>query len=439
MKVESPRRSRRLIAAIVVGAILAACQPAPIATPTLQPSVPLSPTRAVTPNSPIVPTPTTGPASTHMTLRLWTSPEAAPGNQTPGGPALAGQLVAFEAANPGVTVEVRVKKASGVGGLLDFLRTGSAAAPAVLPDVIALSRDDLVAAANDRLIQPLTPLLPADSLSDFYPMTVAAGRVGDQLYGLPFSADAIVLVYRTEIHSTPPLAWSDVLTPTGALLIPAGDPLGLVTLQQYIAIGGSLTDSNGKPALDPVALAQVLAFYQSAVQAGILPSNAGDYADASAAWAAYREHRAALAAAPATLFLRERDRAPATGVTLLPTRDGNPLALGAAWSYALVTTDAARQPSAMALMQWLTAPRNVGDWSLAAGVLPPRSNALDAWPDKSLAAFASRVMSAAILQPDPATLAVLGPPIQQSATDVIAGRISPQAAAERAAAAVVGK
>jgi hypothetical protein len=374
-----------------------------------------------------------------VTLRLWTSPDAAPGEATPGGQVLAGQLAAFEQANPGVSVEVRVKKVSGVGGLLDFLRTATGAAPAALPDVIALSRDDLVIAAGENLIQPLTPLLAPEATADLYPLPAAAARLGDEVYGLPFSADATVLVYDTAGRQTPPLTWSEVLTPTGTFVFPAGSPTGLVTLQQYQALGGGLADEAGHLALEAPALAQVLDFYQTAAEAGVLPASAADYVDASATWIAYREHRATLAAAPASLYLREHDRAGATAAALLPTRDGALLALGSAWCYALVATDPARQPLVLALMQWLTAPAAVGEWSQAAGVLPPREAALDSWTEAGLATFAGRVMSAAILQPDASSLAVLGPALRQAVTDAMAGRASPQVAAERAAAAVAGQ
>jgi hypothetical protein len=48
-------------------------------------------------------------------------------------------------------------------------------------------------------------------------------------------------------------------------------------------------------------------------------------------------------------------------------------------------------------------------------------------------------MSAAVLQPSAADLAVLGPAIRQAVVDSVASRASPQAAAERAAAAVAGQ
>ena len=372
-------------------------------------------------------------------MRLWTSPDTSPGDHSPGGRALARQITAFEAANPGVVVETRVKRASGVGGLLDFLRTATSAAPAVLPDVIALSREDLVMAASEGLVQPLTQYISPESLSDFYPLATAAVHSGDVLYGLPFSADAAVLVYRTEIYAAPPLTWADVISSTGVYLIPIGDPSGLATLQQYQALGGAITDASGKLALDVPVLEQVLGFYQAAAAAGVLPPGNGDFLDLAASWIAYREQRAALAVAPATLFLREHDRGGETAATLLPTRDGARLALGTAWSYALVTPDPVRRSLALGLMQWLTAPANVGEWTAAFGALPPRATALDTWADEDLEAFARQVMSAAILQPDEAARAALGPPLRQAAIDVVAGQASPQVAAQRAAVAVAGQ
>jgi maltose-binding protein MalE len=419
--------------------LLAACRAGGVPGPT-QPPPALSPTASASQVTPDAPTPTSAPSPAPLALRLWTSPEAAPGESVPGGSALARQIAEFEANTPNVAVEVRVKKTSGAGSLLDALRTASAAAPASLPDVVALSRDDLATAAREGLLQPLAPEAASpEALADFYQAALDAARVDGQVYGLPFSADATVLVYNTELRATAPITWTDVLSPTGAYLLPLGDPLGLVTLQQYYALGGTVNGADGGLALDSGLLSQVLAFYQSAAAAGVLPLNSDDYLDPGSTWLAYREQRAALAAAPASLYLREHDRAGSTGARLLPTRDGVALALGTSWSYALVTADPLRQSQALALMQWLTAPAHVGEWSQAAGVLPPRASALDAWTDASQAAFAAQVMPAAQLQPDAAALAVLGPPIRLAVLETVAGRASPRTAAEQAAAAVAGQ
>jgi maltose-binding protein MalE len=436
------KRNAPFALALVSLLILTACQGGGTFGPT--PAVPIaaSATRPAIPTTPVapdVPTPTIDPSPSRITLRLWTSPEAAPDEDTPGGEVLARQLAAFEAENSTVGVEVRVKKTAGVGGLLDFLRTASAAAPAALPDVIALSRDDLATAAREGLVQPLAGVLPPDSLSDYYSMPQEAALVDGALYAVPFSAEATVLVYNTELRATPPITWTDVLSPTSAFLLPLGDPLGLVTLQQYYAIGGAVSDDSGDLALDSGLLAEVLGFYQSASEAGVFPANSDEFTDPAGTWLAYREHRATLAAAPAALYLRERERTGATSARLLPTRDGTPLALGTSWSYALVTTDPVRQPLAFSLMLWLTSPSNLGAWTQAAGVLPPRASALDSWTDEPAARFARQVMSAAVLQPNAAALTVLGPPLKQAVTDALDGRLAPQAAAERAAAAVAAQ
>jgi ABC-type glycerol-3-phosphate transport system substrate-binding protein len=437
----SPGRVWRSL--LLAGAVLvAACDRFPTPGPTAAVPAPTAdtPPAPASQVAPEAPTPTSIPAPARVTLRLWTSPDAAPDETSPGGPALAGQLQAFEAANPNVSVEVRVKKTSGAGSLLDFLRTASAAAPAVLPDVIALSRDDLSAASGEGLVQPVGPVLPPDALADFYPMAVEAARGTDgELYGLPFYAEGTVLVYNTEQRATPPITWTDVLSPTSTFLLPLGDPLGLVTLQQYYALGGAVKDASGDLALDASLLAAVLDFYHTAAAAGVLPPNSGDYADPASTWSAYRDNRAALAAAPAGLYLRERGRAGATAARWLPTRDGVPLAVGTAWSYALVTADPVRQPIALALMQWLTAPANIGEWSQAAGALPPRASALDAWDKDLPAAFAGELMPVAVLQPGAADLAILGLPLKQAVADALAGRVTPQTAAERAAAAIAAQ
>ncbi len=412
---------------------LTACVAAP--APTLMPSA--TPTGALAPaatDSPATPAPT---AASPQTLRLWLPPQFAPDPSTPGGKALLSQLDEFEKQHAGVQVEVRVKKTTGQGGLLNSLQAAMQVAPGAAPDVIALSNPMLLSAAS--LAQPLDGALTDADLADFYPFALQSARVESHWLALPFAADVIGLAYSTSAYAAPPVAWRDMPETGGPLWLPLADPAARVTLQQYVALGGALTDEAGNPVIDATLLATVLAQYQSLQTAGLLPEASATVDDPAKTWAAYRENRAAAAAASLSDFLADRQRVVSTGFAPLPTPNGARVALASQWNYVLITSDPARQAVAFELMKWLTAPENLGPWALASAVLPARPQALARWPNTGLRAIAADMLSVAQPEPSATLLAAIGPPVAAAVQAVLSGQSTPLTAANTAAATVAGK
>lgn len=413
---------------------LSACAvtPSPTAAPPLD--VTATPTSALNPGATLQPLPTTAPPA--QQLRLWLPPQFAPSPDTAGGEVLLAELSAFEEVHPGWQIDARIKTVTGEGGLINSLQTTLRAAPNLGPDVIALDSPMLMEAAP--VVQPLDTTLAADDLADFYPFALQAARVNNQLDGLPFAADALGLAYSTTAYAVPPQTWID-LHDVGPLWLPLADPAALVTLQQYLALGGALTDTAGQPSIDESLLAEVLAHYQVMQIAGSLPAASFSVSDSSQTWTTFRENRAVAASAFAGQYLADRTRVTATAFTLLPTRDGNRLTFASQWNFALVTTDPARQAVALDLMRWLTAPDNLGAWTSAAGVLPTRSGALAAWSDPATKALAGEALAAAVPMPSPEVLAVISPPVTAAVQAVLKGQATPEEAAKRAAEAIKQK
>jgi len=396
----------------------------PVTTPTSSPTATPITSPAITPTPPLGPRP----------LRVWLPPNFAPNKEVPGGEELAAQIAAFESNHPGESVEVRLKQANGPGGLLHSLLTAHNVAPDVLPNVIALSRDDLAAAAAAGLVSPLDNFFPAETLEDYYPFAREMGRAEDVFVGLPFAADARVVAYNQQLYATPPLTWSAVLT--GPFILPGGEPAALTVLNEYLALGGALADASGKLALDSQVLADTLTLFQEAQSGGIIPLSTLAYTEPAATWQVFRERRAALAATSMQWYLIERERAPAAAITLIPVREGASFALADGWAWALVNTAPEQQERAAELVAWLIAPAQLGQWTQAARVLPPRSAAFALWPSTQTAAYVGEVLAHTQLQPSTAVLARVGPPLRQALDDVLSGRATPFAAANIAAQAV---
>lgn len=402
-----------------------------------------SPTPASTRPPGLTPTPvgtipTAQPIEPALELRVWLPGEFTPDGSTPGGRVLRAQLSEFEAAHPGLTIDIRIKRASGEGGLLDFLDTASAAAPGVLPDLIALNQEDLRRAARAGLVRPLTELVPALTTPEWYDFAVSQSTIEGFYAGVPFAGEAMILAYNVNYFASPPRTWDDILAGQGPFLFPAGDASALFTIAEYFSLGGRLQDEAGQVRLDAAVLSQVLDFYQRGAEAGVIPRSL-PFASAHETWRAYREARAIAVTTPATTYLSERRSLSITATGLLPTRDGTPVALAQAWSWALVTAHPDRQALALQLLDWLTEPQRLGEWTYAAGVLPTRSSALRAWPTDPSTAVVSGVVSMARSVPNASVLSLVGPAIQTAVQDVLAGRATPEDAANAAAASVANR
>ena len=203
-----------------------------------------------------------------LTLHIWLPPQFDPASGTKEGSLLKQRLEEFKVRRPGILLDVRIKALDGPGGLLDMLSTASAAAPGILPDLVALPRPMMEAAALKGLLHPFDGLMTALDNSDWYDYALQLAQLQKSTFGLPFAGDALILIYRPSIVGDPPRRLNNSQAIKGPLAFPAGDPQSLFTLLLYQAAGGPVQDEQGRPSLDPAVLAQVLSFYQDIGQAG---------------------------------------------------------------------------------------------------------------------------------------------------------------------------
>lgn len=364
-------------------------------------------------------------------LRVWVPPQFDPQGGTTAGEMLRERLEAFSRRRPGVTIEVRVKAIEGTGGLMDALSTTSAAAPLAVPDLIALPRGEMEAAALKGMLYPFDSLSTSMEEPDWYGYARTLSQIQSSTYGLPFAGDALLLVSRPAVVSTPPATWDEVLASSGPVVFPAADPEALFTLAMYQATGGVARDDEGRPKLDVQPLANVLTFYHSAGEKGLMPFWLTQYATDEQAWAAMIENRANLAITTASRYLGSR---PAdTTVSPLPTSDGEPYTLATGWVWALSAKQPARQELAAQLADYLVEGSFQASWSEASGYLPTRPSALAGWKDASLLATLETVVTSAELSPSEDILISLGPDLQNAVVRVLKGEAEPVVAAQEAA------
>jgi len=402
------------------------------------PSAPESVLSTPTPSPPqptVAPTPTRELEPMIVTVKLWLPEALDPYSGNPGAYLLAQQLDDFNETYPDIQVEVIVKKARGRGGLFDFLRTARDAAPSVLPDLVVLDTADLESAAGSGLLQPLDGFLSPAEMADRFPFAAELGTIDGQTFGFVVSADMEHAAYRRGRFESPPVSWTQVISPPVPFLFPAGRGAQAVddaTLIQYLAAGGKLTDQDGRPWLDEDVMVSVLSFYSACISTGtISPTVVLGIKEADQAWDQFRGGVGEITVVPSTQYLRQANETFAAGA--IPTDRGQPLSIARGRAIAMVTDDPTRQSLAILLLDWLIAPDHNGEWTQAAGYLPGTNAALRMWDLSNVDRAALRsVMEAAVPPPRPGVMAAVGPVLQEALEALLRGRATPEEAAAAA-------
>ena len=398
-----------------ITSLLSTPEPAAVSTSTV--------TAVTTPTSPATPTVTpSGP----RTLRIWVPPQFDPAAETPAGTLLRERLDEFLARRPDLRIEVRVKAESGPGGLLSSLNATRAAAPSILPDLVALSRADLESATANGLLHPLDGLSTLPDDPDWYPYARQMAHIQNTTFGLPFAGDALALVgYRYPLPAT----WNELSDET-LFIFPAASPRALFSLSLYLSAGGTLQDNQGLSALDETIMADVLSFYLPPAENEFIPASVTTYENDEQAWNAFREQRGNLVVSWTSRYLKERTASLA--LAPLPGLETGPYTLATGWSWALAGPDPEIQPLAVELAEFLSDSQFLAEWTQAAGYLPTRPTALSSWSDANAQIILTQIAESAQLLPSQDLLATLGPLFSEATLSVLAGEQLPLAAAQSA-------
>ncbi len=393
------------IAYLLIFAALAGCaniesllsQPTPASAPSGQ--------TTATPQPAAVATHTLLPASAAHILRVWLPARFDPNADSASAKLLQQRLAEFESTHPGLKIEVRIKAETGETSLLNSLSVTSIAAPAALPDLIALSHLDLEAAALKGLLNPVDGLSTVLLDPNWYPYARELGHVQNIGYGLPFAADALVMVDRLEIEIN---TWNKILSSEEVLVFPAGDPQALVALSLYVSAGGELVDEQGLPTLDEEPLTQTLTFIQSGLEEQAFLPAMINYETDTQSLQAYRDGRANIAIAWAVNSHEVADGS----IQPIPSLNGASHTFATGWIWALAGSDPENQQVATELAEYLIADEFMGDWLESAGYLPTRL---------AQASEVNAILESVQMIPSNDVLAVLGPIMKQALTRILNG------------------
>ncbi len=391
-------------------------------TPTKSPGDPAeTPTPAVT--DAVEPTP-----EAITSLTLWVPPEMDPELETPAAQLFANQLQRYSDLNDNLTINVRVKAASGPGGLLDALTATSPAAPDALPDLIALSREDLEIAALKGLIFSMDGLTEIVDREDWYGYAREMALLQGSSFGLPFAGDALALVYRPENLPEFPTSWADLQASEAVMAFPAQSDQALFQLSLYEGEGGSIQDTQRRPVLELDPLTTIFHLIEDGVTEGLFVGDTTQYQTVTQVWTAFRDGQTDLAVVWVSDFLQD-GVADAALVPLLPMSAGA-VSIGTGKSWVLASPDENRQAMAVDLAEFLVEPEFLAAWTSEVGYLPTRSSALETWEDQNVRATVGQIALMTRLRPSNDILSILGPILQTQTQQILQGLIDPAQAAQ---------
>ncbi|WP_420642562.1 extracellular solute-binding protein [Candidatus Leptofilum sp.] len=391
-----------------------------------------------TDTTPDIAIPSTPITDTRPSLRVWLPPEIAIPTDA-GAAVLNAQLATFRNNNPDLDLTIEQKSVSGQSGILNYLRTGRAVAPDILPDLVAIPIDQLGLAQSEELVYPLGGLIETSLLEDLYPAALNLVLEENQVGGYPFVLTGLPhLAYNSRVVTdTISSSWQLFAEQPYSFVFPAngiaGSKLGL---QLYLAAGGTLVNDAGQQALQLQPLTAALEQLLIAENLGLILDQSSNYVTLQETWPLLQAGTASVALTNSEQFLQQRDADGVFQATAVPGLDRQLTPLVSGWAWAISTADPTQRELAAALLNALIESQNLGEWSYASGYLPARQAAFMFWPDDdSYKAFASGQLSQASplpISPGSNLMTILN----NAVFDVITLTKSPQTAAEEAVAAL---
>lgn len=395
--------------------------PSPLITPS-------EPVGEITPDA--VNTPTSTPVLPPTSLTIWLPPEMNVESDQPAASLLKSRLDEFSKQHDDIEIIVRVKEVSGAGGLLDTLSATSSVAPDAMPDLIALPRADLETASLKSLVFPVDGLTNIIDMPDWFNYAYEMALIQGSAYGIPFVGDSLVLVYRTDAVTAPPLSWDAIFESGLTIALAANDSQSNLTLALYMASGGMVQDSQRRPTLDVEILTEVLKLFSTGAELGSISPLSLDYQTEEQAWKAYQQQQTSAAIVSLTRYIQ--NPLENTSAVPLPSLIEMPATAATGWVWAVGTPKLERQALAVQLAESLVEPGFLAEWSQALGAMPVRTSSLDEWQNAAQKSLLSQISLSSKLRPNNDILNSLGPLLREANTQVLKGQVDPAQAAETA-------
>ncbi|MCA0457268.1 MAG: extracellular solute-binding protein [Chloroflexi bacterium] len=336
--------------------------------------------------------------NTMPTLRVWWPDSLEPaGNQT-AALMLADYMETFRTTVPDLTLDLRLKKAQDIGGIIQTLRSAITVAPDALPDITLLRRSDFLAAVEAGYLQPIQGSVTSAILGDLYPAALDLGRVDGVLYGLSYALDVEHIAYRPVVLNGNFASFEDVLQDQQKFVFPAGVTQGLsdVLLLQYLSAGGTMNELvQGRPNAE--ALETVLDFYEQAVQEGVIDRSVLDYARSDDYLFQLAQGKFDAGVITSSQYLSLLTNGQTLQAAPIPLADGQPSTVVNGWMWVVVTKDRDQQLLALRFAEWMMDSERLAVYTRMVNMLPSRRAAMRSWDGGDFTELANTLLANAYL------------------------------------------
>ncbi len=316
----------------------------------------------------------------------------------------------FKNANPGVSVDLRIKSVQKQESLMDLLNTTSQVAKSALPDVILLTREDMETAALKGLLVPFDGFLVNTNEVGIFNSFEYMGKVQGSNFGIPAAGDALIMV-GSENDQEPLLTWNDIQASDLRIGANLNDPDATIFVALYESAGGTLIDANGKPYLDKEALSQLLEMMRESRGQSVFPDwsfQVSDWTEVS------KRYNAGQTDLMLNWYTNTRETS-ASGFVYqaLPGLSDTQASTLTGWYWAIANPAPEKLSYSKELLTFLSQPVFSSTWSYTAGYLPVSKQQ---WPiSDSRALILQTILDSGQPLPDTSVRITLGPVIRDAA------------------------
>ena len=372
---------------------------------------------SATPNIPVV---------QNRRLIVWIPPQFDPAADTTAGNLFLSRLDEFIERRPQTEIQVRIKPTIGDFGILESLQVTDSVAPLIMPDLVALPRSLVEQAFEAGLILPLEGYTELIEENDWYDYALDLALINDEIAGIPFAGDLMVLAYKDDTGDVPLPDWDAVITAQKTLAFPASDPRGLITLALYHSVSGEMPGTNEEVLIQGEPLLEVFTYYQDAQAAGVMPYWLTQFETDEQAWQSYQDRQSTMAITWSSILLTAESAN--TSLAAIPTKEANPFSYASGWVWCVVPSNIETEQEAVELIEFLTESSYLNTWGVEAGYLPVRPSGLDSWSETPFYSTLQQLLPAAVLLPGNDLLDDLGPEIRDAVISVLKDQVEPAVA-----------
>jgi len=361
-------------------------------------------------------------------LVIWVPPHFDPAADNESGRLLSARLEEFQRDNPHLNLIVRVKTAAGSGSLLETLMYANAVAEDAVPEVIALSRGDMLQAISKNLVFPIEDLSTTIDDSDWYDFSRNMGIFQGTTYGLPFASNVLGIIFQQGLLVNTQPSWEEVNRRFNQIIIPIADPDALVTLALYLSTGGEIVDAQGHQTIDVEKYSEVLSTYDEAYRRGVLPLGLAEIQTDDQAWAYFETTNNSAVISWASRIISNDNE---YEMALLPSLGSENYSLATGWVWCLAALDDGDKAEAIRLMEFLIEPDFLRAWSPVSGFLPARPSSLAGWNDSDVKITIGEMLETAHLRPNREHISSIAPEIKNSVLEIIMRQSTPEESAQK--------